>query len=788
MISQDYFSQVAAVVCATVINSPTTFSWFGQPSSRLASRVARALTGDNARKYILYSLQNQLYTDFYCAGGALPTAGRLPVPTTPGMETPFISKLSEANTGRGCWQSGWGVLAVEGSPLEESFLIVQKDGLVLRATPQDCQLPSNRSVSQGTKISLRFPKELYAITPGFYMALGDNDLTEVSTHGLVRLYWHVGADSAADLVNLVTGDLNRAGIPFRLKVLNDPDSFARCDAAVLYLDKSCYDTVRPIVETIYSNVAAHLKPGIPALTKPLAPGLGLAEDPATGESFGQHRCRLLAEGLVRAYEQGASSPAAKLEASLSRFAEDEVDLRRPYLNPNSVDHYAFESNAQVQPRRSVAWPVVQKASTIEGTTFLDVALQIGDRITLEAICHEDMCNWIGAVVQKDSGRRDVVYRALGPDLYNGTAGIALFLAELYAATGGRHIRRASLGAIRQALAFSSELSSPLAFYTGQLGIAYAAIRVGITLNQDDLVESGMQLCDSCVQDCTRPRAYDLLSGTAGAIVGLLAVDDLLGCQSFAERAVQLGEDLLLFAKRSREGYSWASPGLKTAHNLTGLSHGASGFGYAFSELYKVTQKLEHRIAAERAFDYERHWFDAREKNWPDFRKARAPGRSKRNALSPWQFAGFWCHGAPGIALARLRAHELLNDESYRVEALIGLDTTARRIEADLLNGANNFSLCHGLAGNAEILLDGSRLLGSDADVQSHLAYEVAQVGMQRYTGKAATWPCGLPGVDTPGLMLGRAGIGFFYMRLQQPSISSILLPGRTGAVLQQSLC
>ena len=39
---------------------------------------------------------------------------------------------------------------------------------------------------------------------------------------------------------------------------------------------------------------------VPAFTKHLAPGLGFAEDPGTiRDSFGTHRCRLLAEGTLR---------------------------------------------------------------------------------------------------------------------------------------------------------------------------------------------------------------------------------------------------------------------------------------------------------------------------------------------------------------------------------------------------------------------------------------------------------------------------------------------------------
>ena len=51
--------------------------------------------------------------------------------------------------------------------------------------------------------------------------------------------------------------------------------------------------------------------------------------------------------------------------------------------------------------------------------------------------------------------------------------------------------------------------------------------------------------------------------------------------------------------------------------------------------------------------------------------------------------------------------------------------------------------------------------------KSGLAYErVGQLGISKYDQGRAAWPCGVPGGgETPNLMLGLAGIGYFYLRL-----------------------
>jgi lantibiotic modifying enzyme len=46
---------------------------------------------------------------------------------------------------------------------------------------------------------------------------------------------------------------------------------------------------------------------------------------------------------------------------------------------------------------------------------------------------------------------------------------------------------------------------------------------------------------------------------------------------------------------------------------------------------------------------------------------------------------------------------------------------------------------------------------------------IGERGIQEFHNQEAPWPCGvLEGGETPGLMLGLAGIGYFYLRLHDP--------------------
>ena len=68
------------------------------------------------------------------------------------------------------------------------------------------------------------------------------------------------------------------------------------------------------------------------------------------------------------------------------------------------------------------------------SAFLDASASIAHGIVADAVWHDGRCNWTGAVVDPAVPWRFEV-RALEPDLYDGAAGVGLFLAQLAAVTG-----------------------------------------------------------------------------------------------------------------------------------------------------------------------------------------------------------------------------------------------------------------------------------------------------------------------------------------------------------------
>jgi lantibiotic modifying enzyme len=217
--------------------------------------------------------------------------------------------------------------------------------------------------------------------------------------------------------------------------------------------------------------------------------------------------------------------------------------------------------------------------------------------------------------------------------------------------------------------------------------------------------------------------------------------------------------------------SWRTTNAPREQALTGLSHGAAGIGCALLELFRTTENRKFLRAAESAFRYEGRWFNEDRGNWPDLREISGPIRAGKQLLP---YPVFWCHGAAGIALTRLRAWQIRGTPEYKAEALAALRTTESAVRDSLDSPGANSCLCHGTLGNSEVLLTGEEILGREFASGASTAREAALAGIRRSRSRAA--PASSDQNAPPGLMLGLAGTGLFYLRICRPAIGPVLMP------------
>ncbi len=681
----------------------------------------------------------------------------------------FRLALSAANQGHGHWEAGWNVGDTSANQVVPDGESVRRR---VRRYGVEFVTPSDRVRRDGsaTGVAVLVPKERRELHPGYYVALGDAPWPALGNQPLVRVYWNLSARGAPVWMGAVTGSLNRAEIPFMAKLRDHPDGHGRADSAVLYLPGGCDEVSHERLAAVYAGVSEYLLDDEPMFTRTLATGVGVATDPGNGLSFGQHRCELVAQGLRAHHESGGPDLAKeKYDAIADAFREAGIDPEHPHRAASEVEGIDALGRLDMQEVRE-AGPIVPVSSQDSREwDLLEAATEIGDLLCQTAYWNDrhGCCSWIGRrpdITSYAHGRTpQPIAVSLDGRLYDGHAGIALFLSELSELTGDERQRLTALGAAAtarrhvQSLIASGELAAGL--YTGVCGVAWIARRLAALV--PDLAGLASDLERLAIDTISSRDAWpdDVVSGKAGAILTLLALeksDDRHGDASHVGLGVELGRALVA--------------SLASDRMLTGLAHGASGFGIALLRLYARTELLEFLDAARAALDWEDGLFDEIDGTWPDLRDLPGADAGPRGRA-----AVTWCNGAAGIAIARLAA---ATDDPGRRASHLGRASTAlalTRTALERVGSEDDYSLCHGSAGLAETLLLGSEMLGD-----GELAAE-AREAMVALTARGA-WR-GDAGRDfvraSPSLMLGAAGIGHQLLRVHAPSaVPSVLIGPR----------
>lgn len=403
------------------------------------------------------------------------------------------------------------------------------------------------------------------------------------------------------------------------------------------------------------------------------------------------------------------------------------------------------------------------------------AEQLSRRLARDAVWDGDCCTWIGADWDPDTPQGLISYYVATASLHSGTAGIGWFLAREFARQGDPLIGEAARGALRHASRHWSELEPRLGGLHGGLGgVAIGLVAGCIHLKDDEFREGAAALLHQLCSRRPVVPSSDLITGVAGTVVSLLHGWRLTECGALLDAACDYGAELLRRADRAECGLSWRSPSEfgVPGRNLTGLSHGASGIAWALAELYGVTGDDRWRSAALDGFKYEAHYFESEKLNWPDFRYP--------SADSGPRFAVAWCHGSPGMILARARCAQLLGAAHLATEATRAVPSVIEAL-ADRAAGSTDQSLCHGTMGRVAALLSvgaAGVAVPGDAEITRTLDF-----ALLCHVRRSVPWPSGATnGYACPGLMTGNAGIGHTLLRMAAPSNDlDPLLPEPSGS-------
>jgi len=364
---------------------------------------------------------------------------------------------------------------------------------------------------------------------------------------------------------------------------------------------------------------------------------------------------------------------------------------------------------------------------------------------------------------------------LGPHLYNGTAGIALFCSSYYALTGESLARTVALQSIAPLRATAKRIraegnrtgkSIAIGGLVGLGSFLYTFVRMARWLQAADLLASACDIADLLTSErILADDRFDVMNGCAGTLLALLAfeADESI---SPAERSHALelasvcGKHLVRQRSESASGLrAW---GALDRAPLSGFAHGAAGIAYSLVRLFHRTGEEQLREAAIEGFAFEHELYDPHKKTWLDLRFNR-----------PVEQAA-WCHGAPGIALARIGCVSAVADRFVRDDLEEALTITRALPEYP------SDHLCCGNFGRLEIihtagqLLDRHDLVRESWALNAHLLDRAPKAGF--CFGQRDSKNLAASGQQPPlSLFMGLAGVGYTLTRILFPERFPCLL-------------
>jgi type 2 lantibiotic biosynthesis protein LanM len=400
------------------------------------------------------------------------------------------------------------------------------------------------------------------------------------------------------------------------------------------------------------------------------------------------------------------------------------------------------------------------AEPVGGATLQSQACTIGDKLLQTAHRGKSGASWIGL---EWINQKQWTLSPLGPSLYDGLAGVILFLAYLGAPCGDSYtlLAEEALLSLRRQIAEQRSLFRVIGAFSGWGGVIYLLTHLGSIWKRPDLLSEAEEIVHMLPPLIGQDQDLDLLTGAAGCLCGLCVLYEVTGSDLALSTAIQCGKHLCAKAEHVEGGLAWSTR-VSNGRPLTGLSHGAAGIAFALLRLAEYSDEVQFSETAEGALEYERATFSSREQNWPDFRDLPLTEGDTSDA----KCMTAWCHGAPGIGLGRLATLPQLKNSLVREEIDIAIATTIRS------GFGKNHSLCHGDLGNLELLLQSSNLSGEERlrrDLDRFTAAISADIANRG-------WVCGTPRcIESPSLMTGLSGIGYQLLRLAHPGkIPSVL--------------
>lgn len=333
--------------------------------------------------------------------------------------------------------------------------------------------------------------------------------------------------------------------------------------------------------------------------------------------------------------------------------------------------------------------------------------------------------------------------------YHGLGGIAVYFAALNK-NRKKITYEAILGKIIVHLFHHTNCdvlrNKNMGLFTGECSLIFTYLVLNQIIKDSRLIDYAEKQGEKIIPLLENMAGNDLLNGKAGGIIAMLELYKVTEKKKYLNVAICISEKLIKEAVRMENGIAWAD---EKNEFLVGMAHGNSGIALAFAWLYYFTKDIKYRQMVTEAIAYEDALYSEKLCNWLDLRSD-----SKAETIG-------WCHGAPGIILARLKIMYLtgLGEEIFSLNKRYKYTEVVSQIINKILDAnKNDMCLCHGNAGISWILQD---------IVKDYALFE-----------KIDYKPTGFVSIENilnPGFMMGLSGIGYWMLREEDTELPNILL-------------
>lgn len=417
--------------------------------------------------------------------------------------------------------------------------------------------------------------------------------------------------------------------------------------------------------------------------------------------------------------------------------------------------------------------------------LLKNAIEIGKEIIDKAIIDSNGIHWktVKSITIMGDLETDV-----DETISTGVSGIILFYTELYNATKSEIYLEYINSSAQWLINHCQKKPATHGFYSGRMGVVFVLLKVAEVTQREHYHQKAIEIAMQFKNITTVPtQNYNLYNGLAGSILGLLYLHAELKENWILDSIFEGVEDLIKNVKSNNIGFYWDVPFVESkvisTKPLCSMPLGSGGIGLLFLYLSQYFDNRDYEYVGMQALNYEDQYYNESLTNWKDFRLDVDYKTLKRlrnsylkgdhSHFESKNYCADWIFGIVGNSFTRLSAYYILKDKySNNIINAIESKLNVNDIESQL----SNYTIATGKSGLGLLLITQSYFKKNKVFLENALS--LAKKGINERATKGF-YQFGFnvdEEYEDDSLLMGNAGIGYFYLKLLTKDSDHILLP------------